>query len=196
MMILNMGKDNAVTLEALEALLERKLAPLRDTMGSLSHFLNHKFDSMEAKVVDLEKMAKVLDRKNKFLRAEVSRLKKIISEVEDAISDIQQYTRREYVEIAGIPVPPGENTNDISIKAGSLMGLELDERESHRLPAPSYSSRMRNPRPSSPASSLQLPQIIVKFARRDTKDKFYKLRQKATEERIYCRSRSIQYIHQ
>ena len=194
-----MGKDNAVTLDVLEALLERKLAPLRDTMGSLRdsvNFLNHKFDSMEAKVVDLEKMAKVLDRKNKFLRAEVSRLKKIISEVEDAISDIQQYTRREYVEIAGIPVPPGENTNDISIKAGSLMGLELDERESHRLPAPSYSSRMRNPRPSSPASSLQLPQIIVKFARRDTKDKFYKLRQKATEERIYCRSRSIQYIHQ
>ena len=51
--------------------------------------LNHKFDSMEAKVVDLEKMAKVVDKENKFLRAEVTRLTKTISEVEDAISDIQ-----------------------------------------------------------------------------------------------------------
>ena len=69
-----------------------------------------------------------------------------------------------------------KNTNNIAIKVGSLMGLELDERDisvSHRLPAPSYSSRMRNPRPNSPGSLLQLPKLIAKYERRDTKDKFF-----------------------
>ena len=48
--------------------------------------------------------------------------------------------------MAGIPIQPGEDTNDIVIKVGSLMGLDLDESDisvSHCLPSPSYSSRIQ-----------------------------------------------------
>lgn len=187
--------DNPVTLDAFEALLERKIGPLRETMADLKdsvNFLSHRFDTMESKVSSLECKVQEVDKENKFLKAEVLRLSKTISEVEEVMSDMQQYTRRECCEIAGIPMQPGEDTNDIVVRIGSLMGLELEESDisvSHRLPVPSYSSRMNNSstsRPRSPGPALQLPKIIVKFVRRDAKEKFFKgrkfLRGKSTAD--------------
>jgi hypothetical protein len=63
---------------------------------------------------------------------------------------MQQYSRRDCVEIAGLPQQMGENTNDLVNKVGALIGLSLSETDisvSHRLPLStgkeSYSSRLR-----------------------------------------------------
>ena len=100
------------------------------------------------------------------------------------INNMEQYSRRDCVEISGLPEEPGENTNTLTIKVASLMGLNLEEKDisiSHRLPSnaqqnQSYSSRLR-PREGSALNKVnpanQFPKVIVKFARRGTEDQFY-----------------------
>ena len=86
---------------------------------------------------------------------------------------IEQYSRRECVEISGLPVEAEENTTDLAIKVASLMDLDLNERDisvSHRLP---------QRRTSDGATSREVdharrfPKVIVKFVRRETKELFY-----------------------
>ena len=80
---------------------------------------------------------------------------------------MEQYSRRECLEIKGIPIHKDrkENTKEIITKIGGLMGVNADERDisvSHRLPVSKiYSGKEKE------------PSIIVKFARRDTKESYY-----------------------
>ena len=112
------------------------------------------------------------------------RLSAIVNQQSEDINNMEQYSRRDCVEISGLPEEPGENTNALTIKVASLMGLNLEEKDisiSHRLPSnaqqnQSYSSRLR-PREGSALNKVnpadQYPKVIVKFARRGTKDQFY-----------------------
>jgi len=131
------------------------------------------------------------DKENSFLKAEVLRLSKAVLDTTEELNNIEQYSRRECCEIAGIPVQPGEDTTDLVIKVGSLMGVDLEKCDisvSHRLPTPSYSSRLGQEDTSGhdrfPA--LQFPKVIVKFVRREKKELFYRnrknLRDKSTKD--------------
>ena len=46
---------------------------------------------------------------------------------EEEINNMQQYSRRDCVEIAGVPQQLGENTNDLVMKVGLLIGISLSE---------------------------------------------------------------------
>ena len=85
------------------------------------------------------------------------------------INDLQQYSRRNCIEIAGLPPHEKEgNTDELIIKVGSLMGLNLQKTDisiSHLLPqnTQKYSSRLR-PRVGARANTVtQFPKVIVKF---------------------------------
>ena len=72
------------------------------------------------------------------------------------------------------------STNELTIKIGSLMGLNIDKNDisvSHHLPtkgqSQSYSSRLRLRAGAVSNAVSQHPRIIVKFVRRDIKDVFY-----------------------
>jgi hypothetical protein len=79
--------------------------------------------------------------------------------------------------MAGLPHEKEENTDELVIKVGSLMGLILQKTNksiSHRLPqnTQKYSSRLR-PREGGRANTVnQFLKVIVKFTRRETKEKF------------------------
>ena len=65
--------------------------------------------------------------------------------MKDNINDMEQYSRRECCEITGIPETPDEDTNDLVIKVGARLHIEVDEDDIsvlHRLPTPSYASRV------------------------------------------------------
>ena len=77
-----------------------------------------------------------------------------------------------------------ENTNKLIIKVGSLMGLNLQKMDisiSHRLPqnTQKYSSRLRPREGARTKTVTQFPKVIVKFTRRETKEKFYQGRKTA-----------------
>lgn len=168
-----------ITMETLDSLFDKKLAPIRSTLQDLTNsvsYISERFDAIEKKVKDLEITADVVQKENNHLRLETLRLSNIIEEMKNNINDMEQYSRRECCEISGIPETPDEDTNVLVIKVGALMDIELDEDDisvSHRLPAPSYSTRMAMASPSRPNQATILPKIIVKFVRRETKELFY-----------------------
>lgn len=90
---------------------------------------------------------------------------------------------RECVEISSIPEVKDENTNDIVIKVGSLTGLDLmknDVSASHRLPKPSHSAAVRKGPQSSSNTPSRASDVVVKFVRRETRDRFYEGRKLST----------------
>ena len=89
------------------------------------------------------------------------------------------YTRRECLEVSGIPELQDENTDELVIKVGSLMGVVINKEDisvSHRIPKPSFSSVVAGNLNNVEASTSTTPKIIVKFVRRDTRDRFYAAR--------------------
>ena len=170
------------TIKEFESLLDSKLQPIQTKLDGLVEQMNDNYTALQAKL-DL------LEARNASLEAENATLTKKLQTCETSLNNLEQYSRRECVEISGIPEVKEENTDDIVIKVGSLIGLDIEKHDisiSHRLPKPSYSAAVKEgPRASSNASS-RAPNIIVKFVRRETRDRFYKgrklLRGKSTRD--------------
>ena len=92
-----------------------------------------------------------------------------MTKVKETCNDLEQYSRRECVEIHGIPPTQDdestEDTNEIVCKIGELIGFEIESQDisvSHRLPT----------------KGNWAPAIIAKFVRRETKEDFYGNRKK------------------
>ena len=201
-----MSHNTPVTKAILEAILEKKLEEklkpidrmmsMMDKLSESVKFLSDQFDSIGKKVDALETKYESNLKENRCLKSEVLRLSNIIKTYDSEINNIQQYSRRDCVEISGIPEEPDENTKALTIKIGALLGLQIDEKDisiSHRLPHKvqneTYSSRLR-PREGASSvtinSSNRFPKIIVKFARQSVKDQFYQgrkyLKDKSTKD--------------
>ncbi len=108
------------------------------------------------------------------------RLSNVIKQNSEALSNIEQYSLCECIEIIGLPEEQDENTNELAIKVGSLMGLDIQEGDisvSHRLPpkrqTQTYSTRLRPRAGAASSVDNQHSRIIVKFVRRGMKDLFY-----------------------
>ena len=160
----------------LECALEEKFGQIRETMSELQlsvNFLSDRFDNVLQRLSNLETNCDSVKNENRHLKAEVLRLSGILERHSTELNEIEQYSRRECVEISGLPVEVEENTTDLAIKVASLMDLDLDERDI------SVSHRLSQRRTSDGATSrevdhaLRFPKVIVKFVRRETKELFY-----------------------
>ena len=169
------------TIREFESLLDSKLQPIEAKLDDLVKQMNDNYTALQRKL-DL------LEARNASLEAEIVTLTNRLQSCETCLNNLEQYSRRECVEISGIPEVKDENTDDIVIKVGSFIGLHLTKNDisvSHRLPKRSYSSALREgPHQASSNSSSRAPNIILKFVRRETRDHFYKgrklLRDKST----------------
>ena len=83
---------------------------------------------------------------------------------------LEQYGRRENLELHGIPVTQNENSNQIVRKVASLLDVTLDESQistSHRLKMP------QNPDLEMHAHKNSYPPIIVRFSNRDKRNELF-----------------------
>ena len=133
-----------------------------DEIKKSQEFLGGKFDDLVKEVKELHLKNDNLRSSNTQLSEQVKRLEKSILVSEGEVEQLKQYIRRDMLEIHGVPITEGENTNLIVQKvvelADPLMTFEQGEISiSHRLPS----------------RQGQIPPIIVKFVRRD---KIYKMR--------------------
>ena len=164
----------------LEEKLEQKLAPFKSTFNELKKTVedttellsstSKQYDTLLKRLSVCEDENKKLRNENKILQKTLNKLDISLKSVTKANNDLEQYTRRECVEIRGVPQKPDESTNTI-VKVGKAVGVEITDIDisvSHRLP-PSKLYKNQKPGP---------PPIIVKFVRRDTKDAFYQARMK------------------
>ena len=161
--------SNSITVEELRTTFDEKLAPLKAEIGELRLFIqnaNKKYDDVLKKLKEQEKENKEIIKENQFLKSTVKALDSHVQKLQVACNDLQQYSRRECLEIRGIPVTEGEDTDMLVMKVGELMGVEIKEDNisvSHRLPTSSkYKGKATD------------PAIIVKFVRRDVKERYYK----------------------
>ena len=95
------------------------------------------------------------------------------SDLRSAIDNQAQYTRRECLEIRGVPVTSGEDTNEIVKKIGTLIDVDINDTNisiSHRIPLANNGESGSTP--------IRLPAIVVKFTNRRIRDRFYKARPK------------------
>ena len=156
-------------LRILDEKLEKKLKPISLTLNGLANsvaFMSEKFESMVQRIDNVEAKCSVVEEENKRLKAEVLRLTKIAERHEGEINDLQQYSRRESVEMAGLPHEKEENTDELVIKVGSLMGLILQKTNksiSHRLPqnTQKYSSRLRPREGARTTLSINFPRLLL-----------------------------------
>jgi hypothetical protein len=86
-----------------------------------------------------------------------------------AIDDIQQYLRRDCLEITGIPIVPDENTKDLVIELASAIGVDKDISITHRLP-----------------ESRKVKDCVVKFTRRVKREEVYKKRSILKSKNYSC----------
>ena len=166
-----------LTREVIESIFDQKLKPLNAKIDSVIEsisFWESQFEEIHKRIDAMEDSSGQLVKKNKLLKDEVMRLSNSLNVQKESMNELQQYVRWECLEIAGIPEEAAENTNDIVIKVGDLMGINIESSDisiSHRLSVkPSYTNAVKRGRGSGGSK------IIVKFVRRDIRDKFYKSR--------------------
>ena len=133
-----------------------------DEVKKSQNFLNDKFESLMTSMKEIKAEGDLLRSENARLQQRVGYLEEKVTESESDMENIKQYLRRDMLEIHGIPVTTDECTNSLVIKVVSLIDPDLvltkeDISTSHRLHA----------------ARGYIPPIIVKFIRRDIRNRIY-----------------------
>ena len=142
---------SAVTSEQLVAILEekleQKLAPFKTMFDELKKsvveakellsFTSKQYDALLKRLTVCEEENKKLRNENKTLQKTLDKLDTSLKSVTKANNDLEQYTRRECVDIRGVPQIPEESTNSIVKDMGKAIGVDITDTDisvSHRLP--------------------------------------------------------------
>ncbi|XP_039291285.1 uncharacterized protein LOC120352976 [Nilaparvata lugens] len=99
-----------------------------------------------------------IKKENAELRLKNEDLNELVEDLRERMRNIEQYTRKNNLEISGIPVTPQEDVRHIVKDVGAALGCDMQVSQiaaAHRVP--SYNKE----RP---------PAIIVNFYNRDTKE--------------------------
>ena len=151
--------------------IEKFRAEVREIKESQA-FICNQYESLKA---EYDKLIKVntLQKEAIFnLKSQAAAQK--IQEIKDSIKvdELEQYGRRQNLEIVGVPEKEDENTNAIVLEVAKMLDVNIMSSHistSHRLPKKKASSR--NNSCSSP--------IIVRFTSRDIRNQIYANRKKA-----------------
>lgn len=153
--------------------LYEKLKKIDDLEASLG-LLSAKYDDLVKKHDCLTKEVKNLRIENRSLKAQLTSTQELSVQNSNDINDLEQYSRRDCLEIRGVPQSKDEDTDEIVKKIGDLMDVDLDDNDisvSHRL-SDGFQTR------SDGVQIKRVPAIIVKFIRRSDRDEFYSSRKK------------------
>ena len=124
-------------------------------------FLSDKYDTVLGILQATKKQIAGLEVNVKEQADQISKLQEADYGKDCTIDAMQQYLRRDCIEITGIPVLPLDNPKQLVLELGSLIGVSISEDQistAHRLPD---TKKVKN-------------RIIAKFVQRDKREEFYK----------------------
>ena len=135
-------------------------------------FICNQYDSLKAEYDKLIEVNTLQKEEISNLKSQAAALK--TQEIKDSIKvdELEQYGRRQNLEIVEVPEKEDENTNAIVLEVAKMLDVDIMSSHistSHRLPKKKASSR--NNSGSSP--------IIVRFTSRDIRNQIYANRKKA-----------------
>ena len=129
--------------------------------------VNAKYDEVIEKFAIYDHQNKEIIAENKILKSSLQNAENQIDQLKEAYNELEQYSRRDCIQIQGLPQQRLENTNEIVKNVGRFIHVDIGDADisvSHRLPS-------KNGR----ESQNDTP-IIVQFVRRHTKEIFYRAR--------------------
>ena len=106
------------------------------------------------------------------MKAKVLQSENEIKLLQQSFNDMDQYLRRDCVKIRGLPIDSQQNSNNLVLKIAEKIGIDIKESDI----SVSHILRRRNFVDQSRLRQNSTEAIIVKFVRRDIKDKFYRAR--------------------
>jgi len=136
-------------------------------LGSLS-YLADEYDEFNSKILDSTKTAKKQLSDISDLKMKLNRIESDQIQTASQLDKLEQYGRRENLEIHGIPYSSDENTNKIVKQVATKLKVNLDDSHistSHRLAEVNRTE-----------SKDQHPPIIVRFSNRDKRNEIFRKR--------------------
>ena len=153
----------------IQEIIDKRLKPLQEKIAAIEHsltFVSDNYSDLQKKVKHLEAGDKVVNKLIQAQQADISALRNDVAAIKNTLNDHEQYSRRDCLEIRGVPELPDTtskpSTNMIVKEIGRLTGIEIKDADistSHRL----KENQSRN----------EAPAIIVKFISRDLRNKLY-----------------------
>ena len=143
------------------------------TIESAQKFISDKYDSVMEMTQATNKELKTMQNR---LRESEERVNNIEGEVYNnmaSVDDMQQYLRRDCLEITGIPVVPLDDPCNLVAEVCEILNVGLDENDI------SVAHRLR-------ATKNTKDRIIVKFVKRNKRDEVYKQRSKLNGKTTRC----------
>ena len=134
-----------------------------DEFGKSLEFLNAKYDEQKKEIDRLKIENQNIKAKNVELEKDMNDLEGKNNVLQKRIEEIEQYSRRNNVEICGIPESVGENTETVVIKLSEKLGQNINNDDidiCHRVPLPEKSGKKQE-KPSP---------IVVRFVRRKVRN--------------------------
>ena len=142
-------------------------------------FLSAQYDQLKTNYDKLKATNKNQVTELHNLKSQSAAIEAHNSKEAEKLDAIEQYGRRQNLEIKGVPFHEGEDTKKIAIEVAKLLNTTLSPNDistSHRLPARNGSSKSSktsmSPKDDNPPSS-----IIVRFVNRDVRNRMYHNRQ-------------------
>ena len=133
-------------------------------------FLSNKYEELKLQYGNLSKINKQQEQEIINLKCESTDLKNKGIKEADKLDALEQYGRRQNLEIAGIPMIDSEDTNALVIEVAKLLDVRISSDEistSHRL-MPSSRRKLDDEK--------QPPVIIVRFISRNIRNQLYSRR--------------------
>lgn len=134
---------------------ENQLKELKDSQD----FLNSMYEEQKNEIENLKKSNKEIYNENRLLKSAIKQLENDISDTKMDVNNLEQYGRREMLEIFGVPREHDENTDEIVKKIADKIKVPIDINNDIEI------SHRTSLKPKAP--------IIIKFNNRRKRNTFY-----------------------
>ena len=174
------GTKNNKDMEDLKLLVEEVLKKTNGMADDIQlikanqEFISKQYDEIRTELNRIKIHMKEKDKTIKQLEHDVINLNEELAKEIEKNEALNQYGRRENLELHGIPVQKNENTNQIVINMMKHINIELKPTDisiSHRL-----KSKFNHNEENDERSFKLHPPIIVKFVRRETRNLIFNKR--------------------
>ena len=155
-------KGNRKEIDSLKASL-LDLKKRFDEIEKSQNFILKKYDTVVSTIKDVKEHNEGVKSQIKEIKEDINKLGNERFNVEVKLDELEQYARRDCLEITGIPVVPNDSPALLVKEMSEIMGVNLNENDisiAHRLP---------------PTKKVK-DRLIVKFSRREKRDEIYSKR--------------------
>lgn len=150
-------------MEGLKKEVFEELKLFRTEMGDLTKSMQFMSDKLDASNTRMEEMARKfidIQKEHEEMRLKNAVLSGEVVELRERMRHLEQYSRRNNIEVSGIPTSRGENVPDLVKDIGTALGVPVQENDiaaAHRVPS---------------FKKERDPALVIQFNNRATRDRW------------------------